>query len=254
MAVPAPSIYFPLQKDCIRLLRVENRELLRLKLVGNVFYLTKPTKYTALSYCWGDPNNHVIVQINDQPVRITTSLRDALASIAAQTGSHVCSWLWADALCINQQDLIEKEEQVQKMWRVYQDAETVFSWLGEEDATTPGFMERVLILRNALKQGLVSQNKNGHWRTSGGADESDDQLQTFRRLEPGAVEPPCEVTESAGNRLISRRYFSRVWMITECTQAKILVFGIGTRHFFWEELSLYQAVNPCGSASPLEAR
>jgi hypothetical protein len=40
--------------------------------------------------------------------------------------------LWIDALCINQPDVAERNEQVSKMKFVYQLAQGVVSWLGEE--------------------------------------------------------------------------------------------------------------------------
>jgi hypothetical protein len=41
--------------------------------------------------------------------------------------------LWADAICINQEDLDERSKQVQfVMDEVYKDAEEVLVWLGEE--------------------------------------------------------------------------------------------------------------------------
>jgi hypothetical protein len=44
--------------------------------------------------------------------------------------------LWADALCINQDDLDERTRQVELMRRIYSDAELVLSWLGQQDDET----------------------------------------------------------------------------------------------------------------------
>lgn len=41
--------------------------------------------------------------------------------------------LWADAICINQRDDVEKSLQVAQMGRVYSAAESVIVWLGEEE-------------------------------------------------------------------------------------------------------------------------
>ena len=43
--------------------------------------------------------------------------------------------VWADAICINQQDLLEKNSQVAMMRSIYQTSEQVIVWLGEESTT-----------------------------------------------------------------------------------------------------------------------
>lgn len=43
------------------------------------------------------------------------------------------SYFWADAICINQQDIKERTQQVQLMGQIYGSAETVYSWLGPRD-------------------------------------------------------------------------------------------------------------------------
>lgn len=38
--------------------------------------------------------------------------------------------IWIDAICINQSDELEREEQVTKMKAIYENAEEVILWLG----------------------------------------------------------------------------------------------------------------------------
>ncbi|KAI4606049.1 hypothetical protein J4E83_010316 [Alternaria metachromatica] len=75
--------------------------------------------YEAISYVWGDPNNTVNVQCNGQRVPITVSLADALRTFRHASEPRV---LWADALCINQEDKSEKGHQVKRMGEVYANA------------------------------------------------------------------------------------------------------------------------------------
>jgi hypothetical protein len=42
------------------------------------------------------------------------------------------SFCWYDALCINQEDIAERNHQVQLMRDIYRSAELVVAWLGEE--------------------------------------------------------------------------------------------------------------------------
>ena len=64
--------------------------------------------YVALSYCWGMDSCKVSIRINGTLVSITCSLYEALLHMR----SHGHTTIWADALCINQEDLKEKALQI----------------------------------------------------------------------------------------------------------------------------------------------
>jgi hypothetical protein len=72
---------------------------------------------------------------------VTVNLTDTLRSIHYQLENGCCStrlpdkeWLWADAICINQDDDTEKNCQIRPMAKVYLSAHRVFSWLrGKEE-------------------------------------------------------------------------------------------------------------------------
>ncbi|KAH6719698.1 hypothetical protein BKA61DRAFT_730128 [Leptodontidium sp. MPI-SDFR-AT-0119] len=59
--------------------------------------LIGPTKYVALSYCWGDPGITTKMFVNDIEVTVTVNLADALQQLRLLGVTRV----WADALCIN---------------------------------------------------------------------------------------------------------------------------------------------------------
>ncbi|KAH8896937.1 HET-domain-containing protein, partial [Thozetella sp. PMI_491] len=84
--------------------------------------------YIALSYHWGDPKEaRVKVPCNGQDIAITRNLHEALTYIRMP---HNPVRIWADALCINQQDDQEKNVQVGRMDQIYQRASCVVVWLG----------------------------------------------------------------------------------------------------------------------------
>jgi hypothetical protein len=56
---------------------------------------------TALSYIWGDPNDIVEIFVDGKGLEITTNLDSGLRHIRDKTRSRL---IWADAICINQQD------------------------------------------------------------------------------------------------------------------------------------------------------
>lgn len=84
--------------------------------------------YTALSYVWGSPEPVNTVYIKDTPTPVTANLHTALVHVR-QESSIVT--LWVDALCICQDDQLEKSQQVQMMSRIFRKATSTFIWLGE---------------------------------------------------------------------------------------------------------------------------
>lgn len=84
--------------------------------------------YDALSYVWGSDQNLHWIYINDQRFAIRENLYHFLVELRSSVGSMT---LWADALCIKQDDLIEKNHQVQQMSSVYRNSRLTRIWLGE---------------------------------------------------------------------------------------------------------------------------
>jgi Heterokaryon incompatibility protein (HET) len=79
--------------------------------------LTRSLEYTALSYFWGDENTRAPININGETTSITTNLDTALRNLWEKEGEEVS--VWADGVCINQADYLEKESQVRMMGDVY---------------------------------------------------------------------------------------------------------------------------------------
>ena len=89
--------------------------------------------YKALSYVWGDPTPADFVLVRDKAFWIHRNLKDALYRI--RNNDHVVS-VWTDAICINQNDNIEKSTQVQRIGQTYLQADEVLIWLGNAPATS----------------------------------------------------------------------------------------------------------------------
>ena len=78
--------------------------------------LTDNIRYTALSYCWGNANDRADITVNGRHVSFTRSLESALRRMRNADQNTI---VWADALCINQQDVTEKSVQVGLMGDIY---------------------------------------------------------------------------------------------------------------------------------------
>ena len=82
-------------------------------------------KWDAISYPWEGQDRSESIQINGKPLAVTPNVVAIIKSIRSQRKR-----LWIDAVCINQEDLTERNHQVQLMRHIYQKASTVVIWLG----------------------------------------------------------------------------------------------------------------------------
>ena len=90
-----------------------------------------PCTYEALSYEWGDPTRKHSIDIQGEgAVPITESLARALIDLRNEVGE--ARLLWVDGLCINQDDITERQQQVAMMTDIYCKAVRVISYIGPE--------------------------------------------------------------------------------------------------------------------------
>lgn len=155
-------------------------------------------RYAALSYCWGDESNGRQMFVNDVSVTITASLESALQRLRTMGVELV----WADAICINQQDQMEKSFQVRNMKQVYAKAETVYIWLGISRQAASGlqYLQDMSLL--ALSHAAQSDY------TDGASVKS--QPETCREL---------EYARDNLRALMKCAYWQRRWVIQEVTAA-----------------------------------
>ncbi len=86
--------------------------------------------YEAISYVWGDSRRTASLLCNSSALNITQSIHDALVRIRLPDAPRR---LWADQVCINQEDVAERSRQVDLMNLVYKNATQVLVWLGPDD-------------------------------------------------------------------------------------------------------------------------
>lgn len=138
-----PLKYLPLSPGMIRLIRV-NRELSPDGLIQcNLEHSTVDDEYRCLSYVWGPPGGEKQININGQIARVRSNLHDFLNIARAK---YPFLPLWIDALCIDQENVIERNHQVQEMGNIYSQARMVIAWLGDNQELASGLKA----LRNKL--------------------------------------------------------------------------------------------------------
>ncbi|KAJ1325984.1 HET domain-containing protein [Microdochium nivale] len=180
-------------------------------------------KFVALSYAWGNLNETAPITINGVEVHVTRNLRRALALHSSRQHEYP---IWADAVCINQANLGEKSSQIKLMSRVYEQAASVFCWLG---LATPHIREylawRTWLDRRGPKR---SQNREQlslwwHWTYF--------QLKSWRPLRGTREEYLYSVASVLKGQadFIGLPYFERMWTLQESTlpSSERVVFAVG---------------------------
>lgn len=121
------TLYEPLGEGEIRLLGVRPGDLeddpMLVSWVGKLEELE--SSYYALSYVLGDQVARKKAWVDDKSVSIGVHLDCALRHIRI----HAPKGLWIDALCINQDDVTERNHQVALMAGIYSSADQVVIWL-----------------------------------------------------------------------------------------------------------------------------
>ncbi|KAI6881401.1 hypothetical protein KC360_g5398 [Hortaea werneckii] len=126
------SIWKPLDKEKreirILLLQPSGEEDDALYADLEIVSLDREPKYKAISYVLGDALDTTVMFVNGgKVIEITKSLAAALRRFRH---SRIFVALWADAVCINQENLQERADQVSIMGKIYASAIQVNVWLG----------------------------------------------------------------------------------------------------------------------------
>ncbi len=135
--INCPFQYIPLDhnRSEIRLLRLtgatDRSQTISCKLIHVA--LGDDPAYEALSYVWGNAERTNSILLNGTGFQITKNLHDALR-VLRLPGAH--RDLWVDAICINQDDIPERNQQVTCMMSIYKHAQRVVVWLGEASNDT----------------------------------------------------------------------------------------------------------------------
>lgn len=138
--------------------------------------------YTALSYVWGDASQRRTISVNNHSVSVTASLEAAIRDLRDPTRSL---YIWADALCIDQSNIDERNQQVRLMGKIYSTAHHTVIHLGPVWSETERLLSATLAISDAY-----------YGREGTGRDLQD-------------------VAQLAERDIISRPWFNRIWIFQE---------------------------------------
>lgn len=96
----------------------------------NIVSLDDRPNYSALSYVWGQEKASDEISLRGCSFWVRPNLFKALRRLRAHGGGHTVT-VWADAICINQESVAERNSQVAMMGEIYSLSERVHVWLGE---------------------------------------------------------------------------------------------------------------------------
>ena len=179
--------------------------------------------YEALSYVWGaedNPSSVVIYGHKLEQLQIRQNLDRALRSLRYKEHTRT---LWVDYICINQNDLNERNRQVRQMGQIYANAMRVIVWLGPEDDDAYFALDE---LHHLACNTLVNWSNNLLDFHTGWADT---QLSKGKRSSAH--------TQHALVSLLNRPWFERVWVRQEICLAVSAVVACGNRVWPWKSLS-----------------
>jgi hypothetical protein len=124
----------PDEKACIRLLRILTAdEKDPLKCEMTIFAKDQAPPYCAISYTWGDATTNISIIVNEQRLEVRGNCEYALRQAAL---FDITQYFWIDAVCINQEDIVEKGHQVAGMGWVFEFAKLTLACVGRGEKIT----------------------------------------------------------------------------------------------------------------------
>ena len=176
--------------------------------------------YTALSYVWGTSPMNRIIHVDGYPVNVTPTLEAAIRDLRDETRPLR---IWADALCIDQSNILEVNQQVRQMGRIYSTAHHTVIHLGSLTPAAAKVLEAVPS------------------KTCG----------IYSNLEANSL---AHIIELATSEIITLPWFSRVWIFQEMVLSRDLWIQCGTLRARWTDfcdLLLTTSVTHGGSVGAL---
>ena len=204
LSMPLPSLgyqYNQLRQYAsfpIRLLTVQPGETTSIscRLSESELHSEVRPQYKALSYTWGTDTQNECILIDGQAFPVRRNLRLFLKRLQRQDQPVL---IWIDAICINQSDVVERNQQVKIMDHIYVEAEEVIAWLGDD----PRGVARVLRVQHSPESADSEVTQN-------------------------ITSSPLDWNEAISD-LVSRPYWRRAWIVQELLLAKHVVLWFGRK-------------------------
>ena len=167
--------------------------------------------YDALSYCWSSQDRTRPIICDSASFSITPNLESALRRLRSP---DVARSFWIDQLCIDQDNLREKEQQIEVMTDIYRHSRKLLIWLGDDGDDSRKIhklIDRLLRLDPDAGQGNMNSDNDPSQQMR--RSIALDQLKSHGL--PGVRDTGWQDLRS----FLSRPWFSRIWTIQEAAVA-----------------------------------
>ncbi|KAH8900484.1 HET-domain-containing protein [Thozetella sp. PMI_491] len=230
LRLPRPrSFYLPMEKHSIRVLTIHagSEDDPLCGDLREVNLLNRP-KYDALSYTWADESGDArrtkqILCMNDEStIRVTKNCYTAMQKLRLLDKPRD---VWIDAICIDQENDLERSYQVSLMSRIFTQAQNVIVYTGEGSPQTDQLFDWV----NGLREQDLDVSLNlpfddmtskllvrSHRMWKAGRTSLSALLGTSSTAAKSAplAASEFEIADLA-SALFSQRWFTRIWVIQE---------------------------------------
>jgi hypothetical protein len=180
--------------------------------------------YVALSYVWGPALRTFELATPNGNIPLTSSLHAALKRVRNENASIL---IWVDAVCIDQANDHEKVLQIRLMRQIFQTAESVIAWLGEENDNSSLAIQTLMQIRTlAIKPDVWPQN-----------------LPPIPSDWSGDVPDPTDPVWDHIQKFLCRGWFHRVWVVQEIVFASKVRLICGAWEVQWEDI--FSAIELC---------
>ena len=190
-----------------------------------IFAIDASPPFAALSYLWGDSTERVDITVNGQSTSVTATLACALKHVEQHwrrslPARDVAQFhLWTDALCINQSDIAEREQQVQLMGRLYSTAEIVLGSFGPSTEAIKVAIDTLHLVHSEI----IDEDED---KTLGKRLEWMQKYPGLTEADVGLPEDQFDANKSWKllREFLYMQYWRRAWVFQEVVLAKELLF------------------------------
>ncbi|CAK7243621.1 MAG: hypothetical protein STHCBS139747_005147 [Sporothrix thermara] len=165
--------------------------------------------YEAISYSWSAVRGTSSITLDGKKIRVPAAADEALRYMRHADAERS---LWVDAICINQDDLEERGQQVAIMGEVYSLSTGTLIWLGSGDRDGEAITQRAFSGLEVLHEQLLQE-------TEGGTRLRDVLYGSTNIFQYATTPLPPGVDFAAIQALFRRHWFSRRWVVQESALA-----------------------------------
>jgi len=202
--------------------------------------------YAAISYTCGPEFPIVPIYVNGTETFVRHNCRYALW----QSYFHNSQlWIWIDSVCINQHDLVEKNNQVGMMGEIYRSAQFVFASIGAQEHDSA--------YSCAAIANFELNSAGPHWDVVEAGKPRPWQLMRLPRywMPAGAVLPFQWSTylrrkwnlarlRASAEHLIQRPYWTRLWILQELSVAQLVFVLCGPDIILYDSIvAFFETLN-----------